>query len=271
MLLQRDDGELRRLYPTVLTAIERDRKAGIGASGPDLDVNDAGGLETVLRRQRAGDQRHRIGEARGDRLAEDRKALGQLHAVQSVLHVGVVAPQMDLTETILRDAGRLQQHLIERGIVALRNRLQRLRRERTVAPPARTPTRSSQAPPGHRTAFRSPRPRNLRRPARGNRGPRRPRHGRRDRARLRLGFAGPRGADIAARRWIARAARDDDTGQRHRDGADPLCPGAVIPARRRVAIPGRSPSMPPPPLRRRGPSVPPEPASHPVRGRRVPA
>ena len=63
------------------------------------------------------------------RLAEDRQPLGQLHAVQPVLHVGVLAAQVDLAEAVLRHAGRLQQHLVKRRVFALRNVLQSLRRE----------------------------------------------------------------------------------------------------------------------------------------------
>ena len=64
-----------------------------------------------------------------DRLAEHRQPLGQFDAVQPVLHVGVLAAQMDLAEAVLRHAGRLEQHLVERGVGALRNVLQCLRRE----------------------------------------------------------------------------------------------------------------------------------------------
>ncbi len=41
----------------------------------------------------------------------------------------MLAAQMDLTETVLRRAGRLQQNLVQRRVAALRNGLQRLGRE----------------------------------------------------------------------------------------------------------------------------------------------
>ncbi len=45
-------------------------------------------------------------------LPEDRKTLGQLHAIDSELHIGMIAAYMDLTKTVLRDAGHLQQDLV---------------------------------------------------------------------------------------------------------------------------------------------------------------
>src|SRR5438132_191450 len=79
------------LDPAVLAAIERRRAAGVETAGLGLDVDDAGGTETVLRRQCAGDQRYRIGQPCLQRLAEDIDALGQLHAIETVLQVGVLA------------------------------------------------------------------------------------------------------------------------------------------------------------------------------------
>jgi hypothetical protein len=32
-----------------------------------------------------------------------------LHAIDSELHIGMIAAQMDLTEIVLRDAGRVQR------------------------------------------------------------------------------------------------------------------------------------------------------------------
>ena len=62
-------------------------------------------------------------------LAEHRQALGQFNTVQAVLDVGVLAAQVDLAEAVLRHAGGLQQHLVERSVVALRDVLQRLGRK----------------------------------------------------------------------------------------------------------------------------------------------
>ncbi len=75
-----------------------------------------------MRRQRAGDEIQAVGEARLQRLGEYRKAFRQLHAVQPVLHLVVVAAHVDLAKAVLRHAGRAQQHLVEAGIAALGNR-----------------------------------------------------------------------------------------------------------------------------------------------------
>ena len=109
-----------RLQPAPATAVHRDRAAGFERAGLGLDVDDAGGAEAVLRRQRAGDQRHRVGEASLQRLAEDVDPLRQLHPVDTELQVPVVATDMKLTERILSDAGCLQQQLIGWRVVALR-------------------------------------------------------------------------------------------------------------------------------------------------------
>jgi hypothetical protein len=70
-----------RLKPRLRTAIQSERAAGIQGAGLGLDVDDPGRAQAVLRRQRAGDQRHGIGEARLQRLAEDIDALRQLNPV----------------------------------------------------------------------------------------------------------------------------------------------------------------------------------------------
>jgi hypothetical protein len=47
------------------------------------------------------------------RLAKNRKSFGQLDAVDPELHIGMLATDMDLAETVLRDAGHLQQDLVQ--------------------------------------------------------------------------------------------------------------------------------------------------------------
>ena len=79
-----------------------------------------------MRGQGAGKQRNAAGKAGFERLPEDRKTLGQLHAVDPELHIGMLAAHMDLAETVLRDAGHLQHDLVQRRVFALRDRLQRL-------------------------------------------------------------------------------------------------------------------------------------------------
>jgi hypothetical protein len=104
----------------VRAAIHRHRAARVDRAGLGLDIDDAGGTEAVLRRQCPGDQRDRVGEAGLQRLAEHIDAFRQLHAVQAILQIGVVAADMQLAERILRHPGGLQQHLVQRRVVALR-------------------------------------------------------------------------------------------------------------------------------------------------------
>ena len=53
-------------------------------------------------------------------LAEHRNAFGQDDAVEPVLQAVMLAANMQLAEAILRHARRLQDHLVERGVVAAR-------------------------------------------------------------------------------------------------------------------------------------------------------
>ena len=115
-----------RLQPIEASAIHRESEARIGEPGLGLNVQNASGLKSILRRQGAGEQRNAAGEAGFERLPEDRKTLGQLHAIDPELHIGMLAAHMDLAETVLRDAGHLQQDLVQRRVFALRDGLQRL-------------------------------------------------------------------------------------------------------------------------------------------------
>ena len=63
-------------------------------------------------------------EPRFKRLAEHRQPFGKLHPVEPELHLVVVATDMDLAKRILSHAGSLQQHLVERRVVALRQGLE---------------------------------------------------------------------------------------------------------------------------------------------------
>ena len=118
-----------RLQPVPATAIHRHGQPGIGQPGLGLNVHHARGLKSILCRQRTGDQRQRSREPFLEHLPEHRQALRQLHPIQPVLHVGVLPAQVDLPETVLRHARGLQQHLVQRCIVALRDVAQRVRRE----------------------------------------------------------------------------------------------------------------------------------------------
>jgi hypothetical protein len=52
-------------------------------------------------------------------LAKNRKSFGQLHAIE--LHIGMLAADMDLAETVLRNTRHLQQDLVQGRVFALRN------------------------------------------------------------------------------------------------------------------------------------------------------
>src|ERR1700730_7872693 len=115
-----------RLQPSEASAIHCESQTWIGESGLGLDVQHASGKKSILRRQGAGKERNTAGKAGFERLSEHRKPLRQLHAVDPELHIGMLAADMDLTETVLRDAGHLQQDLVQRRVFTLRDGLQRL-------------------------------------------------------------------------------------------------------------------------------------------------
>ena len=100
-----------------------DREIGAGIAGARLhpDVDDARRAQAVLRRQRPGQQRHRVDRACHQELAEARQAVRQLHAVEPVLQVAVVAAHVDLAETVLHHARRAQQHLVQGRVLAQRH------------------------------------------------------------------------------------------------------------------------------------------------------
>ena len=68
--------------------------------------------------------RQAIHEARVQFLAETGDAFGQQDVVDAVLDVRVFASQVQVAVGggVLRHAGRPQQHLVERGVLALRQR-----------------------------------------------------------------------------------------------------------------------------------------------------
>ncbi len=98
-------------------AVDTDLAAALEAAlGGDVD--DPGGPQAVLGRQRAGDQVDVAGEAGAEGLAEHGDALRQDHVVQPVLDVGVVAPDVQLSERVLHHPRGLQDHLVERDVLA---------------------------------------------------------------------------------------------------------------------------------------------------------
>ncbi len=89
------------------------------------DVDEAYRAHTVLGRQRAGDQRHAADQARIQNTAEAGDAVRQHDAIDAELHVGMIVAHVDRSARggILRHARRLQQDLLDRGVGALRQRL----------------------------------------------------------------------------------------------------------------------------------------------------
>jgi hypothetical protein len=80
---------------------------------------------SVLRGQGAGEQRQIPDNAGVEDLPEGADAVGQHDAVDAVLQVGVLVAHMQFAarRRILGHARKLQQHLVQRRVVALRQRL----------------------------------------------------------------------------------------------------------------------------------------------------
>jgi hypothetical protein len=85
-------------------------------------------MQAILRRQRAGQKIEAADDAGVENLSERADAVGKHDAVDAILHVGVLVADVKFAAggRVLRHAGRLQQRLVERGVGALRQRLERL-------------------------------------------------------------------------------------------------------------------------------------------------
>ncbi len=121
----------------VAAAVERDIAARrVGRRARD-NVDKPRRAQPILRRQRAGDERQRADEARVHDLREAGHAVGQQDAIDPILQIGVLVADMQAAarRRILRDARGLQQHLVERRLIALRKRLYRRAVERILADP----------------------------------------------------------------------------------------------------------------------------------------
>jgi len=106
-------------------AVKTNLAAVVKARG--LDVDNAHRAHSVLGRQRSGDQTQASDKAGVEKLAESAERLWQQDAVdaesQGAFQVLVANMKVALIRGILRDAGELQQRLLERGIAARRQRL----------------------------------------------------------------------------------------------------------------------------------------------------
>jgi hypothetical protein len=114
----------------VAAAVDRHFAARLKLAAFGLHIDHGAGDETVFGGQRAGDELHRRREARIERLAEDADTFGDDDAVETVLQRIVLAADVELPETVLRDAGRLQDHLVEQVVLAAGRVLDILLRER---------------------------------------------------------------------------------------------------------------------------------------------
>ena len=114
-----------RLNGAATTAVITDATGIIENVVARRDVDEPHRALPELRRQRAGDQRNGADQFGIEDAAKAGDAVGQHHAVDAELHIGVVVANMKepACRGILRDAGRLQQHFFDRRIAALRQRL----------------------------------------------------------------------------------------------------------------------------------------------------
>ena len=105
-------------------AIDADAAGIVEGVGLGLDVEDSSGAKAILRGQCAGQQGKTADDAGVEDLSEGADPVGEHDAVDAVLQVGVLVANMQFTACrgILRHAGKLQQHLVELRVAALRQR-----------------------------------------------------------------------------------------------------------------------------------------------------
>ena len=110
--------------------VNPDRSAVV--KGRRLYVDDTGGAQAVLRRQRARDEGQAADEARIQKLAEGAEPVRQQNVVDALGDVGVLVAHMQVParRRILGDARELQQCLVDRCVGSLRQRLDGFAAER---------------------------------------------------------------------------------------------------------------------------------------------
>ena len=100
------------------------------------DVDDARRAQAVLRRQRAVEQADAADEAGVEHRPEPGNPQGKRNAVDSVLNVRIFVADVEIRivqRRILGDAGRLENDLVERRVVAARQRVDRRAIQRVAA------------------------------------------------------------------------------------------------------------------------------------------
>ena len=94
----------------VAAAVNADAAAGRRWRRARDDVDEGGGPQPILRRQRPGDERRGAGEGCLDKLRKTGNAVRQENAIDAILHIGVFIADVEIAAGggILRHAGRLQ-------------------------------------------------------------------------------------------------------------------------------------------------------------------
>ena len=106
---------------SMTAAIHADGAAVVEKIGAGRDVDETDRAQPEFGRQGADDQGHGADKAGVENAAEAGEPVGQHHPVDAELDVGVVVADMQQAAGggILRDPGGLQQHSLDRLIVAL--------------------------------------------------------------------------------------------------------------------------------------------------------
>ena len=110
-----------RLHRVVASAVEVDA-ASVLEHALRLYLDHPCLPVAVLGRQRPGQEVDPLGEPGVEGLAETGNPLGEGHAVDAVLNVGVVSPYMELAVGVIGHTRRLKQYLVEGGLLPLGER-----------------------------------------------------------------------------------------------------------------------------------------------------
>ncbi len=108
------------LLRVVAAAHDAEMAALVEGTAFAVDGHDARRAIAVLGRERAGNQADLVGEAHLQRLSEAADGFRDDDVVDPVLKVAVVAANVQRSVGVLHDAGRLQEHLVQRRVVARR-------------------------------------------------------------------------------------------------------------------------------------------------------
>jgi hypothetical protein len=110
----------RRRERSLTAAVKADRSAVVEDVGAGRDVDQPHSSQPEFGRERAHNQGDAADPAGVENAAEAGETVGQHYPVDAKLHIGVIVAdvQQSAGRRILRDAGRLQQDSLDRGIVA---------------------------------------------------------------------------------------------------------------------------------------------------------